>query len=73
MSVDYRLLSRFQASHDRQEAARRALPERWRWDPRPEVQRANELWVDAVARVREYQELLAADSPRPPLELGDDR
>jgi hypothetical protein len=62
MSVDYRLLTRFQASHDRHEAARRALPERWRSDPRAEVQHANELWVSAVARAREHQDRLAANS-----------
>jgi hypothetical protein len=29
--------------------------------------------VSAVARVREYQELLAADPLRPPVQLVDDR
>jgi hypothetical protein len=62
MSVDYRLLTRFQASHDRHEAARRALAERWRSDPRAEVQHANELWVSAVARAREHQDRLVANS-----------
>ena len=35
MSVDYRLLEHFQASWERFEAARRALPEPWRQDARP--------------------------------------
>jgi hypothetical protein len=66
MSVDYRLLMRFQASHDRHEAARRALPERWRADPRAEVQHANELWVSAVARAHEHHD---PPPPTPPLGL----
>jgi hypothetical protein len=36
MNVDYRLLAHFQASRDRYEAAKRALPQQWRTDPRPE-------------------------------------
>jgi len=59
MNVDYRLLTRFQASKDRHEAARRALPERWRADGRPEVQLANEVWVGTVARARQHQESFA--------------
>lgn len=66
MSVDYRLLTHFQASQDRHEAARRALPERWRSDPRTEVQNANELWVSAVVRAREHQDRLAASSASGP-------
>jgi hypothetical protein len=54
MSVDYRLLEHFQASWERFEAARRALPEPWRQDARPDVQSANERWVTAVARAREH-------------------
>jgi len=63
MSVDYRLLARFQASRERHDAARRSLPEQWRSDSRPEVQHANELWVSVVARAREHQDRLAAGHP----------
>ena len=62
MSVDYRLLERFQDSRRRQEAAREALPERWRSDPRPEVQAINDLWVSVVARAREHEERLGSVS-----------
>jgi hypothetical protein len=50
MSVDYRLLPHFEASRTRLEAARRALPENWRADPRPEAQVMNEYWVGLLAR-----------------------
>jgi len=62
MSVDDRLFARFQASRDRHEAARRALPERWLADPRPQVQHVNDLWVSAIVRAREHQDRIAADS-----------
>jgi hypothetical protein len=74
VSVDYRLLERFQASRDRHEAARRALPERWRSDPRPVVQDGNVAWVGTVAPAREQQELFTANgSNRPLVQLDDDR
>jgi hypothetical protein len=69
MNVDYRLLSHFEASRVRHEAVRRALPAQWRSDPRPEIQRTNELWVSVVVRARELQEALAAGSSRAPLVL----
>jgi hypothetical protein len=62
MNVDYRLLSHFEASRVRHEAVRRALPAQWRSDPRPEIQRTNELWVSVVVRARELQGLLTAGS-----------
>jgi len=61
MAVDYRLLARFEASRDRYDAARRALPKRWLTDPRPEVQHLNELWVRVIVRAREHQDRIAAD------------
>jgi len=61
MNVDYRLLARFEASRDRHEAARQALPKQWLADPRPEVQHLNELWVRVSARAREHQDRIAAD------------
>jgi hypothetical protein len=64
MSVDYRLLTRFQESHDRHEAARRALPERWRSDPRAEVQHANELWS---ARWHGLASTTTGSPPTPPV------
>jgi hypothetical protein len=63
MSVDYRLLAYFQASRDRYEAARRALPQHWLTDPRPEVQYLNELWVNMMARAEDQNEILQPDSP----------
>ncbi len=59
MSVDYRLLPRFEASQKRHEAARRALPDRWRDDPRPEAQFINELWVNVIAQAWEQHEQLS--------------
>lgn len=57
MSIDYRLLPHFQASSDRYEAARQALPQHWRTDPRPEAQYLNELWVEMIARADERHDL----------------
>jgi hypothetical protein len=62
MNVDYRLVARFQASRDRYEAARRALPKQWLADPRPQVQHLNDYWVSVVVRAREHQERITADS-----------
>ena len=56
MTVDYRLLPRFAASRRAHEDARKALPERWRSDPRPEVQHINEIYVALVARTRAHIE-----------------
>jgi len=50
MSIDYRLLAHFEESRSRFEAARRALPENWRSDPRHEAQVMNEYWVGLLAR-----------------------
>ena len=62
----YRLLAGFEASRDRYETARRALPERWRADRRPAVQEANDLWVSVIVRIREHQDQIAADLTRGP-------
>lgn len=53
MNVDYRLLARFQASHDRLAAARATLPEHWQSDPRPEAQAMNDHWVNVIAKAAE--------------------
>jgi hypothetical protein len=63
MNVDYRLLDHFQSSWERLEAARRALPEPWRQDARPDVQSANERWVTAVVRAREHIERIDTSPP----------
>ena len=73
MSVDYRLLARFQASCERHERARRALAERWRADPRPQVQQANDVWVGAVARAREQQDRLNDVRSHPLVWPSEDR
>jgi len=71
MTVDYRLLDRFTASRRRHEAARRALPEHWRSDLRPEAQIINEHWVSVMARAAEQRDdLMPADTP---VALPDDR
>lgn len=59
MNVDYRLLARFEASRQRHDAARRALPHHWRTDPRPEAQVINDHWVDVMARAAEQRALIA--------------
>ncbi len=59
MAVDYRLLPHFEANRERYDAARKALPERWRSDPRPEAQEINDVWVDVIARTRERLDRLA--------------
>lgn len=56
VTVDYRLLPRFEASRRRHEDARTALPERWRSDPRLEAQLINEIYVALVARARAHIE-----------------
>ena len=74
MSIDYRLLDRFETSRQRHEAARRALPERWRTDPRPEAQTMNEHWVCVMVQACEDQDRLTARFSATPLVFsGDDR
>jgi hypothetical protein len=48
-NVEYRLLARFEATRRRYAAARAALPERWRVDPRREAQVMNDFWVQVIA------------------------
>ena len=74
MSVDYRLLPRFEASCRRYAAARESLPAHWRSDPRPEVQMLNDTWVSLIARTREHIEQIAdASGMRPACSRGDGR
>ena len=74
MSVDYRLLSHFEASQRRLEAARRALPEHWRNDPRPEAQVMNDHWVRVLARATELEEgFTARSAAAPPVLSLEDR
>jgi hypothetical protein len=74
MNVDYRLLDHFRSSQRRHDAARRALPERWRDDPRPEAQLMNEYWVGVIARAAHDKELLQASASGSALALSfDDR
>jgi hypothetical protein len=68
VSVDYRLLSHFEASHERLEKARRALPERWRTDPRPEAKIINDHWIRVIARAAEQAQRIAN---RPPIGPSD--
>ena len=56
MSIDYRLLERFEASRKRHETARLLLPERWRSDPRPEAQTINEHWVRVMVQACEHRD-----------------
>ena len=63
VTVDYRLLPRFEASYRRHEDARNGLPERWRSDPRPEVQLVNEIYVGLVARARANIEEISTPDP----------
>jgi len=72
MSVDYRLLDRFEASRQRHEAARRALPERWRTDPRPEAQTMNEHWVRVMVQACDDHDRLTAPSSATPLVFSND-
>ena len=60
--VDYRLLPHFTASRARLEAARSALPARWRADERPVVQDVNERWVAVRAKARAHLELVRSAS-----------
>jgi hypothetical protein len=74
MSIDYRLLSHFQESRSRLEAARRALPENWRADPRPEAQVMNEFWVGVIARSAHGPRALTDGASVAPLVVSiDDR
>ena len=56
MSIDYRLLERFETSRKRHEVARLLLPERWRSDLRPEAQTINDHWVSVMVRACEHQD-----------------
>ena len=71
MSVDYRLLPRFEASRKRYAEVRDALPERWRSDPRSEVQVVNDLWVEVTARARDHIDRISVGSRQPSFQ--DDR
>ena len=73
MSVDYTLLSVFAESRRRHEQARKALPERWRTDPRPEVQLINDLWIEVHARARQHIDELHNGSSAGMTVLLDDR
>ena len=74
MSVDYRLLDRFEASRQRNEAAWRALPRRWRSDPRPEAQIMNEHWVNVILEASDdHEQPSERPSTAPLMLLGDDR
>ncbi len=74
MSVEYRLLDRFEASRQRHAAARRALPERWRTDPRPEAQIMNEHRVRVIVQACEDHDRLTVRFSATPLVFsGDDR
>jgi hypothetical protein len=73
MAVDYRLLPRLEASRRRYEAARRALPERWRSDPREEVQLVNEIWVEVTARARRHIDEISSPPSPHGLSFLDDR
>jgi hypothetical protein len=57
-NVDRRLLGHFERSWERQDKARRILPERWLTDERPAAQQLNELFLDLIerARTRVYDE-----------------
>ena len=59
MSIDYRLLPHFEASHRRHAAARDLLPSHWRSDPRPEIQLLNDTWVSLIVRTRQHIEQVA--------------
>ena len=65
-NLDVRLLERFERSWERQEEARRILPERWLTDERPAAQQLNELFVDLIerARLRVIEERDALALPR---------
>ena len=60
MDIDYSLLERFETSRRRYEAARLALPEHWRTDPRPEAQVINEHWVSVMVRACDARDKLTA-------------
>jgi len=67
--VDYRLLPHFTASRANLEAARSALPARWRADERPIVQDVNERWVAVRANTRTHLELVrSASAPLAPVD-----
>jgi|HubBroStandDraft_6_1064221.scaffolds.fasta_scaffold2756351_1 hypothetical protein len=53
MSVDYRLLARFEASQQRLAKAALALPEHWRADPRREARIINDHWIRVIAEAAE--------------------
>jgi hypothetical protein len=72
MSIDYSLLEHFESSR-RREAARRALPEHWRRDPRPEAQIMNEHWVTVIAQAAERRESHAGRMAAPFVVSVDDR
>jgi len=75
VSVDYRLLTRFIASRERFEAARLALPERWRNDARREAIIINKHWVRVIAHAAEHAETSPDEGPpeTPIAVLTDDR
>ena len=73
MSIDYRLLDRFETSRKRHEAARLALPDAWRADPRPEAQMINEHWVRVMVQASEHQDRINRSSAGSVAFGSDDR
>lgn len=52
MTVDTRLLGYWKRERARRERARRALPERWLADPRPEMAAVADAYVELLAHSR---------------------
>jgi hypothetical protein len=50
MAVDERLLTHWKCQRQARERARRALPQSWLADPRPEMQEAVVFYIEAMAR-----------------------
>jgi hypothetical protein len=72
MSVDYRLLGRFEASQRRHQAARRIIPERWRDDPRPVAQIISDQLAGVIVATARHRDG-GARSAQLPAFPADDR
>jgi hypothetical protein len=64
VSVDTRLLSHWQREQVARRRARAALPARWRNDPRPEMDKVVDLYVELLAAERQRNVVPLASEDR---------
>jgi hypothetical protein len=69
IAVEYRLVTSLGASTQHLAAARRALPEHWRTDPRREARIINEHWVRVLTHESRVERVQVGDRLSPSRDL----